>query len=194
MSSKKCYSMDVRARQEKDTGMFHACVSVANPVDGDDTVDIKDLLCTRAELDQLLYTAANNPMRAELDVLRTREVWNYVVDAYKATVVYGPYGATGDPRATVLAALSADGVDWAKVQSFAEIREVLAIFAMVKEYDGRISRSNREWLATSRTATATDWYMEWGIKMRRLDDIHTTHIDNLISTMRGWRPSQDAKQ
>ena len=187
------YTLDVRARQEGDEDAFHVHASVEIPDGGEPIHVIGDGTWPRKDLDWFLYAAARHPARVELDVARARAVWGYVIDGYEATVEYGRYGATGDPRKTVLAALGASGADWADLPTFAEIREVLAIVALIKAHDGRISQSNRAWLAAAQTATASDWYMEWGVKMRRLDEIHSAHIDGIMSAMRLWRAEGAAR-
>lgn len=112
-----------------------------------------------------------------MDPRQAKQVWKVLVDAYGNTVECDPYGLTGDPNKTIDAAVQ----QGAEIE---ELREVLAVIANIKAHDGRISRSNREWLSSHIKATSDDWYMEYGRVMGHLDDIHTAHLNNLIDVIR----------
>ena len=105
------------------------------------------------------------------------KTWHTLIRAYKDTVEYTSHGATGDPRKTIDKAME-EGA------TFDDLRQALAVIAHIKEHDGRFSRSNRQWLYESLDFDAGDWYIEYGRFMGGVDDIHTTHLDNLTSCLR----------
>lgn len=107
---------------------------------------------------------------------RMKTVWETLIAAYKATVEYTSHGTTGDPRKTIAEAVSR-GV------TKDELRQVLAVIAHVKEHDGRFSLWNRRWLYESLDFGSDDWYMEYGCYMKSLDDIHTSHLDYLVTIL-----------
>lgn len=119
----------------------------------------------------------NPDKRTKENRTRLQQNWEKFIAAYKETIEYGPYGMTGDPRKTIACAAG-------KGIGTQELREVLAVIAKIKPHDGRFSDSNRNWLYAGLDFDAGDWYMEYGYYMGHLDDIHTTHLDNLTSTLR----------
>ena len=108
---------------------------------------------------------------------KLKKTWQTLIKSYKATVEYTDHGATGDPRATIAEALS----EGASVE---DLRQALGVIAHIKEHDGRFGRSNRQWLYGSIDFESADWYLEYGRFMGGVDDIHTTHRDNLTSCLR----------
>lgn len=110
--------------------------------------------------------------------------WKGLVRAYKDTVEYTPHGVTGDPRKTIARAM-AEGA------TFDDLRQALGVIAHIKEHDGRFSRSNRQWLYEGVDFDADDWYLEYGRVMGGVDDIHTTHLDNLVTHMRNMEMEAD---
>ena len=116
-----------------------------------------------------------------MDKQRAAHVWkDIILPAYDETVEYTRFGATGDPKKTIKAALE-------KGTTPDEIRSVLAVIAKIKEDDGRFSASNRRWLYEALPEGPADWYAwytGWGVAMGDLDHIHTAHLDGLVSAMR----------
>ena len=61
--------------------------------------------------------------------------------------------------------------------------QVFAAVAKIKERDGRIYGRNREW--TKQIAIHDDFYKENNHRLiSGLDDIHTSHIDQIITQLR----------
>lgn len=123
----------------------------------------------------------NQDERKKENRIRLKQSWETLITAYKETVECSSYGMTGDPRKTIACAAG-------KGVGTQELREVLAVIAKIKPHDGRFSASNRNWLYAGLDFDAGDWYMEYGYYMGHLDDIHTTHLDNLASTLRYGGP------
>ncbi len=65
--------------------------------------------------------------------------------------------------------------------------EVFAAVAQIKEHDGRIYGKNREW---TNSITVNPDALTWGpgtfneFRSAGLDDIHTAHVDQLITELR----------
>lgn len=108
---------------------------------------------------------------------RMKEFWETLVQSYRDTVEYKPYGTTGDPRKTIALAKER-GV------SVNELVVVLAVIAKMKDWDERISRGNRNWLYSFLNFDSDNWYMEYIRVFRNTDEIHSAHLNNLVSTIR----------
>ena len=113
----------------------------------------------------------------EVNKKRLKEVWSTLIASYKDTVEYTDHGVTGDPNKTLKETFDR-GV------SPTELRQTLAVIAHIKEHDGRFGSKNRKWLYDSLMFGSYDWYTEYGRFIGNLDDIHTTHLDNLTTYLR----------
>lgn len=65
-----------------------------------------------------------------------------------------------------------------KVMSRKDIMEIFAIVTKIKAHDGRIYGKNREVMERYPSDPSIDYTM-----IKGLDDIHTTHINQLISEL-----------
>lgn len=64
-------------------------------------------------------------------------------------------------------------------------KEVFATVAAIKKHDGRIYRKNREYMNSVHVNPENvEWRRENPVIYAGLDDIHTTHIDQLITELR----------
>ncbi len=104
------------------------------------------------------------------------EVWSKIVAAYNKIRVFGKYGITGNPNDT-LDVLFEDGV------TPEQIRQVLAIQALMRPHDGRFDQS-RQWLSLSLDESCPDWHSTYCRCFRDIDAIHPTHMDNLAEALR----------
>lgn len=121
---------------------------------------------------------------------RVSKVWNdIIIPAYNNNTRVGPHGTTGNPNATVQEALD-------KGASMQELINVMYVLAFTKPHDGRIDERNRRWLAdendidlnilSDRVGGGTDLRLAWVHHIGNTDAIHTTHLDNLMYTIRRW--------
>lgn len=73
------------------------------------------------------------------------------------------------------------------VQSFGlkKTKEVFATVAAIKKHDGRIYGKNREYMNSIPVDSKNvEWRIGNPVIYAGLDDIHTTHIDQLITELR----------
>ena len=100
-----------------------------------------------------------------------KELWIEVRKIYSETI------EQNNARTTADKIVEAIGFDAAK--------EVFAAVAKIKKHDGRIYGENRKWTETVETSPeALVWDHSNALIHAGLDDIHTTHIDNLITQLR----------
>ena len=100
---------------------------------------------------------------------RTAEIWKAIVNIYKET-------REKTPAQTMEMILER----W----SLAEVKETFATIAKIKKHDGRIYGRNREAMdATETNPEATEWKYGNPMVIQQLDEIHTTHINQLITAL-----------
>ena len=109
------------------------------------------------------------------DLQRT---WDVLRSAYRGTVVYGRFGVQGSPENTLRLCLTHCTKE--------DLRAALGIVAHMKRHDGRFSNSIRSWLyaGVSPAITAEDTWASDAWTLIGVDDIHSTHLDNLSSYLR----------
>ena len=97
--------------------------------------------------------------------------WKTVVQCYKDTITIN------DPKTTILRIVNTLGLERTK--------EIFATISKIKEHDGRINSHNREYLKTIVIdAHNIVWERSNSLIRAGLDDIHTAHINNLITELR----------
>lgn len=97
------------------------------------------------------------------------KTWKAVVSIYKETRDY-------TPKTTVDAIIGKFGINVTK--------EVFATVAEIKKHDGRICEKNREYLR-SVSVDPRNVDRDSPVMYAGLDDIHTSHIDQMITELRG---------
>ncbi len=99
-----------------------------------------------------------------------KELWKRVREIYAET-------RDTNPRETITKIIEEMG--------FESAREVFAAVAKIKKHDGRIYGDNRKWTNMVPTdPTASEWGQNNALIYAGLDDIHTTHINQLITELR----------
>lgn len=101
--------------------------------------------------------------------------WKKIVEAYNST-------RTMTPDATAKKIVETLGYEQAI--------ETFAVIAAIKIHDGRIYGANRDWLNSVYYASkaydseVTAWSRENPVIYAGLDDIHTAHINQIITALR----------
>lgn len=99
------------------------------------------------------------------------EAWKEVVKIYMGTV-------TGSkPKETMQKMIDTLGTD--------KVKEVLATVAAIKKHDGRIYGANRKYMDSILVSPdSVEWNSGNELRHAGLDDIHTSHINQLITELR----------
>lgn len=98
------------------------------------------------------------------------QVWKKIVQIYNET-------RTISPETTMNEIVNTFGIN--------KTKEVFAIIAAIKRYDGRIYGSNREFMkGISFNPEAAKWKDGNPMIYAGVDDIHTSHINQLITELR----------
>lgn len=96
--------------------------------------------------------------------------WKEIVRIYNGT-------RTTSPETTMNEIVDTFGI--------AKTKEVFATVAAIKKHDGRIYGNNREYMNSIPVdPEIVEWRRENPIIYAGLDDIHTTHINQLITELR----------
>lgn len=96
--------------------------------------------------------------------------WKEIVQIYNET-----RGLT--PEATLCEIIHKLGIK--------QVKEVFATVSAIKKHDGRIYGKNREYMnSIAVNPESTEWRRENPVIYAGLDDIHTTHINQLITELR----------
>lgn len=100
--------------------------------------------------------------------------WKEIVDIYEKTQT---------PKDTVDAIIASLGTE--------QTKEVFATVAAIKKHDGRIGRANRQYMdSISTNPRFTERSTDNPILYAGLDDIHTAHIDQMITELRALENRQ----
>lgn len=100
----------------------------------------------------------------------TAEVWKQIVSIYKET-------RETDPETTVKEIIHTVG--------FEKAREAFATVAAIKKHDGRIYGENRKYMDSIPVdPKAVERTYRNPVLYAGLDDIHTTHINQMITELR----------
>lgn len=100
----------------------------------------------------------------------TSEIWKQIVSIYEET-------RETNPGTTVKEIINTVGFEKAK--------EAFATIAAIKKHDGRIYGKNREYMnSVPINPDATEWRYNNPLRYAGLDDIHTTHINQMIIELR----------
>ena len=106
-----------------------------------------------------------------LNAKECAEKWKKVIQIYEETF------PDNNPSITMKKIIEELGLD--------DTKEVFATVAAIKKKDGRIYGTNRAFMdGIPVNPDAIKWESGNPMISSRLDDIHTTHIDNLITELR----------
>lgn len=106
-----------------------------------------------------------------MTVKECTEAWEKVKEIYGET-------REGSPKETVDRIVNSIGLE--------KTKEVFATVAAIKKGDGRIYGKNREYMESIPVnPKATIWSRENPMLYTGLDDIHTAHINQMITELRG---------
>lgn len=105
------------------------------------------------------------------DLVEIAKVWDGIIETYKETI------PQNNPKVTVVAIYQKFGK--------AKANEAFATIAAIKKHDGRISSRNRKKLSS---IPVNPDCIVWDRMINpmigcNLDDIHTAHIDNMITEL-----------
>ena len=135
---------------------------------------------TDSKIDSVIDFYRNDMITLREAVTKLRDLWKDVVTAYKDTREENRPDTTTD---AILAKMT-----------LSDAITVFSLVAKIKEHDGRIYGTNRDFMNERFSAfsdnnydvarLATDWTRDNPFIHAGLDDIHTAHIDNLITELR----------
>lgn len=97
--------------------------------------------------------------------------WKQVIDCYRKTI------SINNPYATMSEIIKVLGLD--------KTKEIFATVSKIKEHDGRIYGANREYMnSIAINPDNVVWESCNPLIYAGLDEIHTAHINNLITELR----------
>lgn len=103
--------------------------------------------------------------------MECKEAWQKVVACYDET------REKNNPEVTLQKIV--------KELTLEKTKEIFAVVSAIKKHDGRIYGANREYMnGIPFEPACAEWVSENPIRYAGLDDIHTSHIDNLITQLR----------
>lgn len=103
--------------------------------------------------------------------MECKDTWNEVCRCYKETI------GENRPKATLEAILASLGME--------KTREVFATVSAIKKHDGRIYGENRKYMESIPVnPDAVVCVHENPMRCAGLDEIHTSHINQLITELR----------
>lgn len=112
-------------------------------------------------------------MNTFMTPMECKEAWQKVVKCYNETI------EENNPEVTLKRIV--------RELTLAKTKEIFAVISAIKKHDGRIYGTNREYMNNIPFNPAcSEWVAENPIRYAGLDDIHTAHIDNIITELRKY--------
>lgn len=136
-----------------------------------ETADMLKEAFRNAEIAEKDTEECASAQNKRMDAKECASAWKTVVRCYKDTI------GDNNPEITMERIISELGME--------STLTVFAVVAKIKSHDGRIYGKNREFMESIPTdETCTVWNEDNPVLYAGLDDIHTAHINNLITELR----------